>query len=225
MPMAEGGGAGEHRERHEPSLYRLLRTLASVGIFTESAPGEFALTPLAALLRIGTPDSMHVLAIVYAEELYRAWADMLHSVRTGQPAFEYQFGMPVFEYFARHPDVDRVFNEAMIGYTNQVAGAVVGAYDFSPFRSVVDVGGGYGTLLAAILRSNPKARGILFDQPHVVASAADYLTAAGVAGRCTLVGGDFFASAPAGGMRICSRRSCTIGTTSAALRSSSNAAA
>jgi hypothetical protein len=107
--------------------------------------------------------------------------------------------MPIFDYFARHPEADRVFNEAMIGWTTQVAGAVAGTYDFSPFGTVVDVGGGYGTLLAAILQRNPNTRGVLFDQPHVVADAEGFLTTAGVADRCARVGGDFFAAVPAGG--------------------------
>ena len=186
-------------EAHAPSLYRVLRALASVGVFTEATPGSFALTPLAELLRSGTPDSMRALAITYNEELYRAWGDVLHSVRTGQPAFEHDFGMPVFEYYAQHPEADRVLNEALAGYTTQLAGAVPNVYDFSPFGIVVDVGGGYGALLAAILRSNPTARGILFDQPHVVAGAEEHLASAGVADRCATVGGDFFIEVPAGG--------------------------
>jgi O-methyltransferase/methyltransferase family protein len=182
-----------------PSLRRVLRALASVGVFTEARPGTFALTPLAALLRTGTPDSMRALAIMYAEEQYRAWADVLHSVQTGKTAFEQQFGTSYFAYLAQHPEADRVFNEAMTGYTTQLVGAVVDAYDFSPFKAFVDVGGGYGTLLAAILRRHPVARGILFDQPHVVAAAGEQLAAAGVAERCTTVGGDFFVEVPAGG--------------------------
>jgi SAM-dependent methyltransferase len=184
---------------HAPSLYRVLRALASVGVFREVPPRHFALTPLAALLRTATPDSLHALAILYADPCYRAWEDILHSVRTGEAAFDHTFGMPVFEYFARHPETDRVFNEAMIDYTGQVARGVVGVYDFSPFRTIVDVGGGYGTLLAAILRSRPDARGILFDQPHVVENAKEFLTEAGVADRCARVGGDFFAEVPDGG--------------------------
>lgn len=184
---------------HAPSLQRTLRALASVGVFSEVAPGHFALTPLATLLRSATPDSMRALAIMYAEEQYRAWGDMLHSVRTGEPAFEHHFGMGVFEYFARNPEASAVFNEAMTGWTAQLARAVVDSYDFSPFGTVVDVGGNQGTLLAAILRSQPSVRGVLFDLPHVVASAEELLTAAGVADRCARVGGDFFEAVPTGG--------------------------
>ena len=180
------------------SLRRLLRALASVGVFTEASPGAFALTPLAALLRTGTPDSMRALALMYAEEQYRAWGNILHSMQTGQPAFEQQFGTSYFAYLAQHPAADRVFNEAMTSVTTQFVGGVVDAYDFSPFKTIVDVGGSYGTLLAAILRRNPAARGILFDQPHVVAAARDQVALAGVAERCAMVGGDFFVEVPTG---------------------------
>ena len=186
-------------DTHAPSLQRVLRALASVGVFTEVSPGSFALTPLAELLRTETPGSMRALAIMYAEEQYRAWGELLHSVRTGEMAFDQQFGMGYFEYLAQHSEADRVFNEAMTGWTHQLVGAVVDTYDFSPFKTVVDVGGGYGALLAAILQSNPGTRGVLFDLPHVVASTEEHLAAAGVAGRCTFVGGDFFEAVPAGG--------------------------
>jgi hypothetical protein len=188
----------EATQTQASALYRVLRALASVGIFREVAPSRFALTPLAELLRSNTSDSMRALAIMYAEEQYRAWDDVLHSVRTGQPAFEHAFGMPYFDYFTTHPEASQVFNEAMVGWTTQVVDAVVAAYDFSPFGTVMDVGGGHGALLAAILKSHTTARGILFDVPHVVESAEPLLTAAEVADRCTLVGGDFFAEIPPG---------------------------
>jgi hypothetical protein len=184
---------------HAPSLRRVLRALASVSVFTEVSPGSFALTPLAELLRTETPGSMRALAIMYAEEQYRAWGELHHSVRTGETAFEQQFGMGYFEYLAQHPESDRLFNEAMTGWTHQLVGAVVDTYDFSAFKTVVDVGGGYGALLAAILQNNSGMRGILFDLPHVVASAEEQLAATEVADRCTFVGGDFFAEVPAGG--------------------------
>jgi hypothetical protein len=186
-------------QSHASSLYRLLRALSSVGVFTETSLRTFSLTPMAALLRTGTPDSMRSLAIVYNEESYHAWGHMLHSIRTGEPAFAHRFAMGPFPYFAENPEAGRIFNEAMIGYTHQVANAVVGAYDFSPFRAVVDVGGGYGRLLAAILRSNPAARGILFDVPHVIEAAEGFLSTTGVGERCARVAGDFFAALPDGG--------------------------
>lgn len=181
------------------SLQRILRALASVGVFTEVNPGVFALTPLAALLRSGIPDSMRALAIMYAEEQYQAWGNVLHSVRTGESAFDQQFGMNYFEYLAQHPVADQVFNQAMSGYTTQLVGAVLDAYDFSAFKTIVDIGGSYGTLLTAVLRTNRTARGILFDQPHVVAAAEAHLVASGVSERCKTVGGDFFIGVPSGG--------------------------
>jgi hypothetical protein len=186
-------------QAHAASLRRVLRALASVGIFTETSPGAYSLTPLAALLRTGTPDSMRALAIMYAEEQYQAWGNALHSVRTGETAFDQHFGQSYFEYLAQHPEADRVFNQAMTGWTTQVVDAVIDAYDFSPLRTIVDVGGSYGTMLAAILRSNQTANGILFDQPHVAAAAKAHLVSAGVAERCQTIGGDFFVEVPSGG--------------------------
>jgi hypothetical protein len=186
-------------QAHGSSLYRVMRALASVGIFTEQASGTFSLTPTAELLRTGTPSSMRSLAMVYGNELYRAWGDFLHSVKTGQPAFDYHFGLGPFPYYAQHPDADRIFNEAMTGYTNQVANALSSTYDFSSTGTVVDVGGGYGTMIASILNRNPGLRGILFELPHVIAASGPHLADAGVADRCERIDGDFFTSVPPGG--------------------------
>jgi SAM-dependent methyltransferase len=178
------------------ALYRLLRALSRVGVFNEVAPRSFALTPMAELLRSGTPQSMRALAMTYNEEIYRAWGDLLYSVRTGKPAFEHVFGSGPFQYFAQHPEADRTFNEALVGYTNQVAEAVACTYDFSSARTVVDIGGGYGRLLASILQVSPDATGVLFEQAHVVAGAREFLAANGVADRCACVAGDFFEEVP-----------------------------
>ena len=180
---------------HAPSLNLTMRALASVGIFSEGN-GQFAQTPMSGLLQTTVPNSMRALAIMYGEEQYRAWSNLLHSVRTGEPAFEHEFGVSVFEYFGQHPEASAVFNDAMTNWTTQVAVAVAGAYDFSRFGTVVDVGGNQGTLLAAILRGYPNAHGILFDLPHVVASARDHLEAAGIQSRCRIIGGDFFKEVP-----------------------------
>ncbi|MDQ3809571.1 MAG: acetylserotonin O-methyltransferase [Chloroflexota bacterium] len=184
---------------HPPALYRLLRALASVGVFTEGEGRRFALTPLAELLRSDRPDSMRALARMYGSEQYRAWDGLLDSIRTGTPAFDRAFGASYFDYLARSPEAGAVFDQAMTGWTTQVADAVVEAYDFPASGTVVDVGGGRGLLLATILRARPNLRGVLFDLPHVVVGAQPLLAAAGVADRCTVVGGDFFASVPAGG--------------------------
>ena len=123
----------------------------------------------------------------------------LHSVRTGETAFDHQFGMSYFSYLAQHPEADAVFNKAMTSWTTQLVSAVVDTYDFSPFKTVIDVGGSYGTLLAGILRSNQTAPGNLIDQPHVVTAAKEHLALANLAARCQTVGGDFFVEVPAGG--------------------------
>src|SRR5205807_1373731 len=125
------------------------------GVFSEVETRCFALTPSAALLLNSAPNSVRALAIMYAEEQYRAWGEMLYSVRTGQPAFEHEFGMGIFEYYVQNPEAGAVFNKAMSGFTSQVADAIANSYDFSGFRTIVDVGGNRGTILAAILRAFP----------------------------------------------------------------------
>lgn len=184
---------------HPQSLHRVLRALSSAGIFTETTSAAFALTPMAEFLRSEHPASMRALARMYGEEQYRAWGDLLHSVKTGQRAFDNMFGADYFTYLTDHPESEQVFNQAMTGWTNQLVGGVVDAYDFSGFETVVDVGGGYGALLAAVLQRHPDMQGVLFDRPQVVDAALDQLDAAGVADRCTLVGGDFFSGVPGGG--------------------------
>lgn len=186
-------------QTHAPSLYRLLRALASLGVFTEVAPATFALSPLADPLRSDHPASMRALAVMYNEEQYRAWGSLLESVRTGESVFEEVFATPYFSYLAQHPEANETFNQAMTGWSAQLDRALLAAYDFSRFATVVDVGGGYGRLLATILAAHPALHGVLFDQPHVVADAGPLLEATGVANRCRSVGGDFFHEVPAGG--------------------------
>jgi SAM-dependent methyltransferase len=123
----------------------------------------------------------------------------LHSVQTGETAFDHLFGMELFPYLAQHPEEAAVFNAAMTAFSTQVATAVVAAYDFSPFGTIVDVGGGQGALLRAILQATPTARGVLFDLPQVVTGAKEPTEAMGLTERCTMVGGDCFASVPSGG--------------------------
>jgi hypothetical protein len=135
---------------------------------------------------------MRALAMTYNEELYRAWGDLLYSVQTGKAAFDHVFGCGPFQYYSEHPEADRTFNQALVGYTNQVAEAVVAAYDFGSVGAVVDVGGGYGRLLASILHVSPSATGVLFEQAHVLVGAREFLAAAGVADRCACAAGDFF---------------------------------
>src|SRR5205085_559833 len=140
----------------------------------------------------------HLAIVELGEENYPAWEQTLHSIETGRPAFDEVFGMPVWEFYAQNPENARAFNKAMFNTTAALLAAIVDAYDFSPFREIVDVGGGHGGLLAGILRASPRSRGILFDRLAVVAGARKYLEAAGIADRCEIVPGDFFESAPCG---------------------------
>ena len=181
------------------ALYRALRALASLGIFVESAPGCFALTPLAQPLRSDVPGSLLGSAVLYGEGWWwQACGELLHSVRTGQPAFEHVHGQALFRYLDGAPDAAAVFNDHQTSMTRQDAAAVVAAYDFTGYARVVDVGGGHGALTAAILRACPRTAVILFDQPTVVTGAPEHLRADGVIERWTCVAGDFFDSVPAG---------------------------
>jgi len=183
---------------HAPTLYRLLRALASVGMFIET-DGRFGLTPLAEYLRTDAPGSLRAWAMQIGQQyLWRSWGHLLHSVRTGEPAFPELYGTTAWEYRTAHPEEDAVFNAAMTALSAGVAEAVVRSYDFSGIDVLVDVGGGEGALLATILRSNPTLRGILFDQPHVIATAGALLERTGVADRCEVAAGDFFEAVPGG---------------------------
>lgn len=180
------------------ALYRVLRALASVGVFAETTERRFTLTPMAALLRQDHPLSLRAMILYAATEPYRAWANLLPGVMTGDNPFEQVFGAQHFEYLAQHPASNEIFNQAMSASSRQAALAIVAAYDFSAAGKVVDIAGGHGVLIAAILRANPLLRGVLFDQPHVVADALPLLEAAGVAARCELASGDFFSAVPPG---------------------------
>ena len=184
---------------HPQALYRVLRALASLGVFTEDAGGRFSLTAIAGPLRRDAPDSLQAFALLWGETLWPACGALLHSVRTGQPAFEHLHGMGVFEYLHQHPQSAEIFDQAMTNLTRVLAPAVVAACDFQPTASVVDVGGGQGTLLAAALKANPGLRGVLYDRAEVLASARRNLAAEGVLDRCELVRGDFFGSVPKDG--------------------------
>jgi hypothetical protein len=185
---------------HAGALYRLLRAVASVGVLAEDDAGAFALTDLGQFLRADHPRSVHGLAAFAASPTWwGAWQHLRHSVTTGEPAFRHLHGVDPWEYGAQHPDFGDLFDHAMTSLSLQQRDAVVAGYDFAGAPMVVDIAGGHGALLAAILAAHPQARGILFDQPHVVAGAAPLLRAAGVAGRCRVVGGSMFEAVPEGG--------------------------
>jgi hypothetical protein len=181
-----------------PSLYRVLRALASAGIFGESADGRFEHTPLSETLRTG-PGSLRSLALHMLETpTWIAWDDLLESVRTGETAFPRVNALEVFPYYAEHPESAKPFNRAMLESSEVVSAAVTAAYDFSKFRRIVDVGGGHGGLLKAVLGVAPDAHGVIFDQPHVIEGARAGIESWPCADRCSLASGDFFEIVPQG---------------------------
>ncbi|WP_327588441.1 acetylserotonin O-methyltransferase [Nonomuraea sp. NBC_00507] len=181
------------------ALYRLLRALTDLGLFQELDDQRFALTEVGELLRTDRPGSLAGMAKLIGAPFHRrAWTDLVESVRTGESAFERLFGFG-FDHFRDHPDDGRILNEGMTAVSGALVAPSVLAYDFSPFQTIVDVGGGHGALLAAVLSEHPKSRGVLFDLPHVIQGAGEPLAMARVKDRCELVGGDFFESVPSGG--------------------------
>lgn len=179
------------------ALHRLLRALASLGIFAQDETGCFALTPQAELLRSDVQGSLRDIALMYGEDwLWQAYGNMTHSVRTGAPAFTKTHGQPFYGYLHAHPRAASRFNAAMNGFSSHETAAILEAYDFSDARSVVDIGGGHGALLAALLRAHAQLTGTVFDLPSVVAGAAAVLSELGE--RVRTVAGDFFDEAPAG---------------------------
>jgi hypothetical protein len=184
---------------NEDAMYRLMRALANVGVLEEREGRAFALTPMGEFLCSDTPFSLRGFArFVGYEPSWKAWGEMVHSVRTGEPGFERAFGQNLFDWFVKHPDESAVFDEAMTGVSSTQAAAVAEAFDFSPIAVLADVGGGRGSLLATILDRNPRMKGVLFDLPHVVAGAPPLLRERGVADRVRVESGSFLESAPAG---------------------------
>ncbi len=185
---------------HPSSLYRVLRLLASEGVFEELEEGRFTLTPLAEPLRSDAPDSLRARAVFDGEEWnWHPWGNLLHSTKTGGSAFDCTYGVAVFDYLKETPEAATSFDSLMAAQTRPWALSVTDAYDFADIDTLVDIGGGYGALLAAILTAHPHLNGVLVDLPHVVAGARPKLEAAGLAGRCETVAGDFFQSVPDGG--------------------------
>jgi SAM-dependent methyltransferase len=181
---------------HPGALYRLLRALAGYGIVAMD-DGRFSLTPVGELLRSDTPRSVRPFALWSGGVSYQAFGALEHSVRTGSPAFENLYGQEFFTYLADHPESGAVFDEMMSRHTVPVAGAVA-EHDLSGVDVIVDVGGGRGELLAAIVGAHPAMRGVLVEQPRVLDEARRVFERAGVADRCTAVAGDISQSLPAG---------------------------
>jgi hypothetical protein len=201
--LADRPGSGrELAERiaaHPGALQRVLRALAHLGIVAVLDGERFGLTPLGQYLRADARGSLHATARFWGLEYNRRpWLHLPHTLRTGETAFDHLYGTSWIEYLAAHPGVAAIFNDGMTGLTSQVTAAVLATYDFGGCHTIVDVGGGNGHLLGAILQACPDMTGTVFDLPHCRDGALQYLTTAGVAGRCEFVGGDFFTTVPAG---------------------------
>jgi len=175
---------------HEPSLYRLMRALASVGVFRKDADGRYSNSDLSEFLHSDHAESFRAAAhMICDHEHWRAHGNLLQSVKTGEIAFEHTFGMTVFPYYSQNAEPAKVFDDAMTSFSKSIANAVVAVYDFSEAGTIADIGGGHGLLLETVLKVAPKAKGILFDQPQVVAGAS-------VSERVDAVSGDFFSRIP-----------------------------
>jgi O-methyltransferase domain len=184
---------------HSQALYRALRLLASEGVFVEESERKFRLTPLSETLLSDAPVSLRVSALFEVSDISQlTWANVAHSVKTGQPAFTHVFGAPMFEYLKQHSDAAALFDAFMAEMTAAAAKSIAEAYDFAGIATVVDVGGGHGAFLASILAARPDMHGIVFDLPHVISGASATLHRAGVADRCETIAGSFFDAVPIG---------------------------
>jgi hypothetical protein len=184
---------------HGPTLYRVLRALATLGVFEEDSEGRFCNTPISELLRSDAPGSMRDLVMLFGHETsWRAWEAIDHTLRTGETAFDRVYGEKFFHYLERTPETAALFDRAMVSASNVTNAAVVDAYDFSACASIVDVAGGVGAALCAILHATPGLRGILFDLPHVAQRAREYVAGQGLSTRCEFVAGSFLEEVPGG---------------------------
>jgi SAM-dependent methyltransferase len=188
--LAEASGS------HAPSLYRLLRALTTLDLCHECEDGTFELTPMGALLRSDAPNSLRSWAIFVGGPQWPLWGHLLHSVRTGETARKHLSGTKDFQHLALDADLATLFNQAMVELTRLVAQDVARGYSFAGMTRILDVGGGYGQLLATILQANPAARGVLFDMDHARDAGQRHLEALGLAQRCEIITGSFFESVP-----------------------------
>jgi hypothetical protein len=196
MTIDELAGA---TEAHSESLRRVLRALASFGIFFEGSDGAFQLTPIATLLRHAVPGSQWAVAASIGEPWWWCpWGRLLHSAKTGQVAFDSMFGEGLFEFLRKNDQAATIFNEHMQAMTEQEAEGIVAAYDFSQSPLIADIGGGTGALLSTILRSHPHVRGVLFDDASVISEAQAHFGNLEIRQRCSFVPGSFFHSVPPG---------------------------
>jgi hypothetical protein len=180
-------------------LARVVRALVTTGVFTEADDGRFAVNDAAACLQRGAPGDTRAIVVDFGEEMYHAFGELLHTVRTGQSGFEAVYGQPLFDYYTSHPEAEASGSARMRARSLQVARDLAATGLFADASTVVDVGGGIGTVTAAVLQAHPGLSGVLYERPPVARLAGPYLTEQGVADRCRIVEGDFFASVPEGG--------------------------
>jgi len=181
---------------HAPSLYRLLRALASEGIFTEDQNGAFSNTPLGDTLQDGVPGSMKAMVLAQLGDHFKAWGNLEYSVKTGGIAFDNVEGKTVWEYYEENEEDGINFMKAMSGLTGAVIKHVLPAYNFSQFKSMVDIGGGNGALMMALLDASPDAKGIVFDEEYVINETQKIISDKGYGDRCSAQSGNFFESVP-----------------------------
>jgi hypothetical protein len=181
---------------HAPSLYRVMRALASVGIFSETGERSFALTPMAECLKRG---AMRSIALMFNSDWHgKAWENLLDSVRTGDVAFDKAHGMPIFDWLRENPWAAEIYHEANAIKAMTSHRAIIDAYDFSGIHTLTDVGGGRGALMAEILKANPAMKGVVAELPSVVKDAREFILAKGLDARCEVIGCDFFNKIPLG---------------------------
>ena len=183
---------------HAPSLHRLLRALASLELCVEHEDGSFGLGPMGSLLRSDSPESLRTWLLWFGKYQWAVWGQLLHSIQTGESARTLVTGSHVFGFLEGSPQAAAIFNDTMLQLTRLVASEVARTYDFGAMQQVIDVGGGYGTLLSAVLERHPHLNGVLFDLPHAIEGARKQLATAGLGDRYSVVAGDFFARIPSG---------------------------
>ena len=183
---------------HPQALYRLLRALSSVEIFSEDEQSRFHMTPMAECL-LDVHGSQRAVALMMGDEHFRSWGELLYSVQTGKPGFDHVYGKGIFEYLAEHAESAKIFDAAMTGFHGPETQAMIDAYDYTGVNTLVDIGGGNGTVISAVLKRYPAMKGILYDLPGVIERAKKDLADAGLATRCQTIPGSFFEAAPPGG--------------------------
>jgi hypothetical protein len=185
------------RDANEDAVYRILRSLASIDVFRETAPRTFANTPLSEAIRSDATGSARDAVLFMADPLHMSiYGELTHTAKTGETAFKKVSGLEPFEFFQQNAEENKVFNDAMTSISGQFIRPVIEVYDFGESGTLADIGGGHGALLATLLTKHRGLHGIVFDLPHVVEGAKARIAAAGLESRCEIVGGDFFRAVP-----------------------------